>query len=226
VFKTMEDYHGVVLMGNGQKGKGGKLFFNLFGVFIDGGVGIGIEKEIEVFHGTVRSDEEVASCAEVKACFASGPSDGKLLSEGMLGIVPVTAWVLLVVVVPSCISASFVSRVLPGGVLSISGVPGDIVEALASAGSRLKDTCLSFGFVLRLVVLDIIGLVSVIVSSSLVVLESLSLDGLLAKLIEDMVSLFLCCFVCCYSVSVVLLMALLDKPSLIFLFLLKKHLLK
>jgi len=69
VFKTMEDYHGVVLMGDGQKGKGGKLFFNPFGPFLDGGVGIGIENEIEVFHGTVRSDEEVATCAEVKACF-------------------------------------------------------------------------------------------------------------------------------------------------------------
>jgi len=95
----------------------------------------------------------------------------------MLGIVPVTAWVLLVVVVPSCIFASFVSGVLPGGVSSISGVPGDTVEALASAGSRLKDTRLSLGFVPRLAVLDVVGSVSVIVSSSLVVLESVSLDG-------------------------------------------------
>jgi len=48
VFKSMEDYHCIVFIGDGQKGKGGN-----FCAFIKGGVGIRVKGEVEVFHGTV-----------------------------------------------------------------------------------------------------------------------------------------------------------------------------
>jgi len=38
-----------------------------------------VKKEVEVFHGTMCGDEEVAACAEVKASFSQEPFRWKAL---------------------------------------------------------------------------------------------------------------------------------------------------
>jgi len=123
---------------------------------------------------------------------ARGPADGKLWSDGIWGIVPVTKWVLVAAVVPSCISSFSISRVLLSRVSYMLGswrhcqslgkhrakVEGDLLEFLV---------CPAVGKTRH----HWIGVCDCIIITG--VSESVSLNGSLEKLI-DMVILFLCCF--------------------------------
>jgi len=69
MLKTMENNHGVVILGDGEEGEGPELFFDEFGPVLNIQARVCLKDGLEILQSPLCSRDKVAAAAELEACF-------------------------------------------------------------------------------------------------------------------------------------------------------------